>query len=99
MNSRNTLILSVVGESPYAEFSGDVGIPYCMNDTVISDKGCLYDDNSNPYMPDNQRQSLTLEYSKFDSDVIKIVREEDKNIPLLTVILAGRPMFMDSIFQ
>ena len=55
MNSRNTLILSVVGESPYAEFSGDVGIPYCMNETVISDKGCLYDDNSNPYMPDNQR--------------------------------------------
>jgi hypothetical protein len=31
MNSKNTIILAVVGESPYAEFAGDVGIPYCQN--------------------------------------------------------------------
>ncbi len=33
MNAKNTLILSVVGESPYAEFTGDVNIPYCQNST------------------------------------------------------------------
>lgn len=33
MNAKNTLILSVVGESPYAEFIGDVNIPYCQNPT------------------------------------------------------------------
>lgn len=43
MNSKNTLILSVVGESPYAEFNGDVGIPYCMNETVLPKDGCMYD--------------------------------------------------------
>jgi hypothetical protein len=31
MNAKNTLILAVVGESPYAEFCGDVNIPYCQN--------------------------------------------------------------------
>ena len=31
--------------------------------------------------------------------MIKSIREEDKNIPLLTVILAGRPMFIDNILQ
>lgn len=29
MNSRNTLIVGVVGEVPYAESAGDVNIPYC----------------------------------------------------------------------
>lgn len=55
MNSRNTIILAVEGESPYAEFSGDVGIPYCMKETVISDKGCLFDNSENPYLGDKQR--------------------------------------------
>ena len=31
MNAKNTLILAVMGESPFAEFAGDVGIPYCQN--------------------------------------------------------------------
>jgi hypothetical protein len=33
MTSSNTVILSVLGEIPYAEFEGDVGIPYCLNST------------------------------------------------------------------
>ena len=99
MNSRNTIILAVAGESPYAEFSGDVGIPYCMKETVISDKGCLFDNSDNPYLGDKQRESLELDFANFDSDIISHIREEDKNIPLLTVLLAGRPMFIDNILN
>ena len=29
MTSRNTLIIGVFGEDPYAESEGDVNIPYC----------------------------------------------------------------------
>lgn len=97
MNSKNTLILSVVGESPYAEFSGDVGIPYCTNATILTGDGCLYMNGINPYMPQKQKPNLTLEYGKFDEEVIAHIREEDKNIPMVTVLLAGRPMFIDKI--
>lgn len=74
MNSKNTLILAVMGESPYAEFNGDVGIPYCQNQTIFGGDGCLYDDQINPYMPDKQKASLDLEFLKFDEDVISHIR-------------------------
>jgi len=40
MTSRNTLIIGVIGEPPYAETAGDRNIPYCQN---LSQTGCLYD--------------------------------------------------------
>ena len=75
MNAKNTLILSVVGQSPYAEFSGDVGIPYCVNATILASDGCLYADGINPYMPQKQKSNLTLEFNKFDEEVITHIRE------------------------
>src|ERR1700733_13723411 len=45
MTSRNTLIIGVVGEVPYAESAGDINIPYCQNHTGPDDvpaPGCLY---------------------------------------------------------
>lgn len=97
MNAKNTLIIGVVGQSPYAEFKGDIGVPYCVNQTILGGVGCLYDNMGHPYLPPKERASLALEYEKFDKDVISHIREEDKNIPLLTVILAGRPMIIDDI--
>jgi hypothetical protein len=38
-NSKNTLIIGVFGEYPYAEAVGDVNIPYCKIPDVPS---CLY---------------------------------------------------------
>lgn len=75
MNAKNTLILAVVGESPYAEFSGDVGIPYCQNASILSGDGCLYANGINPYMPQKQKTNLTLEFGKFDEEVITHIRE------------------------
>jgi hypothetical protein len=95
MNYKNTLILGVVGESPYAEFKGDINIPYCQNQTILGGIGCLYDTIGHPYLPPKQKGSLEMNFEKFDKDVIEHIRAEDKNIPLLTVILAGRPLLID----
>lgn len=55
-----------MGQSPYAEFSGDVGIPYCQNATILSGDGCLYINGQNPYMPNKQKANLELTFGKFD---------------------------------
>ncbi len=75
MNSKNTIILAVMGESPYAEYSGDVGIPYCVNASILSGDGCLYQNGINPYMPQKQRANLDLEFNKFEQEVITNIRE------------------------
>ena len=72
-----------------------MGIPYCKG--ALQSDGCLYGNSMNPYMPQKQRTSLDLEFDKFENQVIDHIREEDKNIPLVTVLLAGRPMFIDKI--
>lgn len=42
MTANNTLIISVVGESPYAEMVGDIGNPYCHNKEKFNGKGCIW---------------------------------------------------------
>ena len=42
---------------------------------------------------------MDLNFNAFEKDVISHIREEDKNIPLVTVLLAGRPMLIDSILE
>jgi beta-glucosidase len=96
MHANNTIIIGVLGESPYAEVMGDVGIPYCKG-SILGGDGCLYDPDLNPYLPQNQRTSLELEYEKFDHSVITSVREADKNIPLLTILVSGRPMLINNV--
>lgn len=96
MHANNTVILGVLGESPYAETSGDVGIPYCKG-SILSQDGCLYNPDLNPYLPQNQRTLLDLEFEKFDHNVIDAVKEADKNIPLLTVLVSGRPMIINNV--
>jgi hypothetical protein len=56
MNAKNTLILSVVGESPYAEMIGDVNIPYCQNKKDYNGDGCMW--WPGPYSPHYQPNSL-----------------------------------------
>jgi len=73
MHANNTIIIGVLGESPYAEVMGDVAAPYCKGG-VLGGDGCLYDPDLNPYLPQNQRTSLELEYEKFDHSVITSVR-------------------------
>ena len=67
MTANNTIIIGVLGESPYAESAGDVNIPYCKG--IFGGDGCRYD-GSNPYLPEKQRTSLALDYDNFDHNVI-----------------------------
>ncbi len=65
MDHSNTLILAVVGESPYAEFVGDVNTPYCQKSVFPSDS-CLYDNTLNAYAPPKQKKTLQLSFDQFD---------------------------------
>ena len=40
-----------------------------------------------------------MNFTKFDQDVIDHIRTQDKSIPLLTVVLAGRPMLVDKVLD
>lgn len=51
MTAANTVILAVLGEAPYAEFKGDIGVPYCINQSILGGVGCLYDSIGHPYLP------------------------------------------------
>ncbi len=56
MNSENTLILSVLGESPYAEMVGVINIPYCQNPELYNNQGCIWYPGA--YLPLKQPSSL-----------------------------------------
>ena len=62
MTSKNTLILGVFGEEPYAESEGDVNIPYCQSGDP---QFCLYQPILNPYVPTSQPTSLQIQYTNF----------------------------------
>ena len=51
MTESNTVIVGVIGESPYAEFMGDVNSKFCIGTTKFVE-GCLYNSHINEYMPD-----------------------------------------------
>lgn len=97
MNYRNTLIIGVFGEVPYAEAEGDVNIPFCRSNADLS--ACLYNPYINPYIPADQKNDLSVSFNKFESEVITEVRALDKNIPLLSVLLTGRPVPIRDIYE
>jgi hypothetical protein len=57
MTSRNTIIIGVFGEFPYAESVGDVNIPYCK---IAENPACLYNPSENVYAPGEQLKTLKL---------------------------------------
>lgn len=50
MNAENTVIVGVLGESPYAEFMGDVNNKFCYG-TSDWVEGCIYNCHANEYLP------------------------------------------------
>lgn len=97
MTARNTLIIGVFGEVPYAESEGDVNIPYCKITDLVP--FCLYNPALNPYVPGQQSKDLTVDISKFESEIITEVRTADKTIPLVSVLLTGRPVPIPAIYE
>jgi beta-glucosidase len=68
MTAANTVIIGAIGESPYAEFMGDVGTVYCRGHTEYVE-GCIYNSHINEYMPLQQNVDLTLIYDRTAQDV------------------------------
>ena len=95
MNKDNTVIIGVLGEPPYAEFKGDVGVPYCQAGSPLSGTGCMYYYVKNDYLLEQQRATLDLAFDPYDQRVINTVRQQDNDIPLVTVLFSGRPMLID----
>lgn len=95
MTAKNTLIIGVFGEVPYAESQGDVNIPYCK---IEDEPACLYRPSLNPYVSGFQKKDLTIGFSKFEEEVITEVRGVDKTIPLVSVLLTGRPVPIPDIY-
>jgi beta-glucosidase len=50
----------------------------------------------NPYIAGSQPKTLEVDYNNFDTNVIETIRGADKNIPLITVLLSGRPMLINN---
>ena len=86
MNKDNTVIIGVLGEPPYAEFKGDVGVPYCQAGSPLSGTGCMYYYVKNDYLLEQQRATLNLAFDPYDQRVINTVRQQDSDIPLVTVL-------------
>ena len=47
----------------------------------------------------SQPKDLTLSFSKFEKEVIDTVRSHDKSIPLVSVLLTGRPLPIPTIYS
>lgn len=92
VNSQNTLIVGTLAESPYAEFMGDINNSYC-KDTILPVEGCLYNSHADPYMPLQQKSSLNITYDPFSRSIINFY----STIPLVTVLLSGRPMIINEV--
>jgi len=59
----------------------------------------MYYYSGNPYNTDRQKDNLEVRYDDFDLSVIDQIRSADKNIPLVSVLLAGRPMLIDDVID
>jgi len=46
-----------------------------------------------------QLKTLKTDFAKFDREVVTTLKEQDKNIPLVSVLLSGRPMLIDDLLS
>lgn len=97
-NKDNTLIIYVTSESPYAEWMGDINNPFCW-DTTEWVEGCIYNAHANTYMPDLQKTTLNMGIDDFSKNMINDIRFIDSDIPMVSVLMSGRPMIVDEILE
>ncbi len=81
--TQNTVAIAVIAEFPYAEFMGDIG-----------NHNPLYYFRLNPFAPPNQLSDLVINYDEKTLERIKALKKA--NIPVITVLLSGRPMIINA---
>jgi beta-glucosidase len=94
MTSSNTVIIATLAEPPYAEFMGDINVPYCRNNPTDSNNGCLYNIHANAYLPDQQKPTLAVKLDTFSEQIINTIHLKNSTIPVVTVLLSGRPVII-----
>lgn len=77
---------------------GDVNNPFCHGTTEYTE-GCIYNVHANTYTPDQQPTTLKVEFDEFSKQMIQIIRQQDKNIPLVSVLFSGRPMLVEDLLE
>lgn len=73
-----------------------MNIKYCKE---AGNPACLYNPYLNTYVPMTQSNDLTLDFSDFEKEVIDTVRSHDRNIPLVSILMAGRPLPIPNIYE
>ena len=99
MTAQNTVVVAAIAEHPYAEFMGDIDVPYCRNNDGDFESGCLYNLHFNWYAPYQQSSTLEIGFSEFDELVMLAVKNKAPEIPVITVLFSGRPMLIDSALE
>lgn len=94
MTSENTVIIAALAEPPYAEFMGDINVPYCRNNPTDSSNGCLYNLHSNIYLPDQQKGTLAVKLDSYSQEIIQALHQKNANIPVVSVLFSGRPVII-----
>ena len=60
----------------------------------------MYPNANNPYLNEhNQKSALTIDFEKFDKEVISNIHEHNKEIPLVSVTVTGRPMVFNNVYE
>ena len=88
LTAENTVVVSVLNEPPYAEFMGDIG--------NSQEADALYNSGIqsglNAYMPAVQSQTLALNFTPEQAQLITQLRNKD--ISNVTVVYSGRPIIL-----
>lgn len=96
MTPQNTVIIASMAEPPYAEFMGDINVPYCADNTTDSTQGCLYNMHQNPYMPAQQKATSAVGLDQYSQSIIQLLHEKDQAIPVVSVLFSGRPVVINT---
>lgn len=87
-NPKNTIVIALVSEVPYAEFMGDIGNPNVENEWYKL--GALNGDNNYLHWP--QSQSLSLAFDPLQTLALQNYRR--LGLKIITVVYSGRPVVL-----
>lgn len=88
LTSKNTIVISLVSEVPYAEFMGDIGNPEKQDDWYLVGAKNHY----NNYMTLPQNQFLGLIFSSEAAEAIQMLKQ--RKVKIITVVYSGRPVVL-----
>jgi beta-glucosidase len=93
MTSENTVVIAALAEPPYAEFMGDINIPYCQQNSIDASNGCLYNQHLNVYLPKQQKSTSAVSLDSFSQKITSQLQAH--GVPVVTVVLSGRPVIIN----